>query len=253
MVRAAARLETPRYRALSRSVRQRLAPYPGGPERWIWVPVDLDGQWEPLARDRAAAPSLWEIVRKGVSRVTVEIDACNRYPAEQWEVGVIGIRHRTETEVYTGARNYVQSLLLFLDVSLTLGQRPGDSLSETRPSVPSSAVPFQRDAGTRPGTRSIGDVPRGTHPPVVYVLRNGTRVKIGTTTHLRNRVHRLALRLDDVVFAMDGGRELEQALHQRFAAQRVGDTEWFTETGALAAFIATHSGETHRGETGVSQ
>jgi Meiotically Up-regulated Gene 113 (MUG113) protein len=248
MVRAATRAETPRYRALSRSVRQRLALYPGGPERELWVPLALDRQRGPLARDSAAAPSLWEIVRKGVSRVTAEIGACNGYPAEQWVVQVIGSRRLTGAEARTGACDYVQGLLPFLDVPLTLGQRPDDSLSETRPSVPS-----QRDASQRPETRSIGDVPRGTHPPVVYVLRNGTRVKIGTTTHLRNRVHRLALRLDDVVFAMEGGRELEQALHQRFASQRVGDTEWFTETGGLAAFIAAHSGETHRGETGASQ
>ena len=248
MVRAATRPEMPRYRALSRSVRQRLALYPGGPERELWVPLALDEQWEPLAQNGVAAPSLWEIVRRGVCQVTAEIDACNRYPAEQWVVQVIGSRRLTEAEARAGACDYVQSLLPFLDVPLTPGQHFDGSLPETRPGVPS-----QRDAETRPETRSIGDVPRGTHPPIVYVLRNGTRVKIGTTTHLRNRVHRLALRLDDVVFALEGGRELEQALHRRFASQRVGDTEWFTETGDLAAFIATHSGETHRSETGASQ
>lgn len=86
-------------------------------------------------------------------------------------------------------------------------------------------------------SRSLGDVPRRSHPPVVYFLRNGNRIKIGTTTHLRERVKRLALRLDDVIVAVQGGADVERAMHRRFAAYRVGGTEWFEEAGELAAFV----------------
>jgi hypothetical protein len=62
-------------------------------------------------------------------------------------------------------------------------------------------------------------------------------VKIGTTTHLRNRVRRLSLRPDNVALIVPGGRNEEQLFHQRFSSHRVGSTEWFEDDGALRNFI----------------
>jgi hypothetical protein len=93
-----------------------------------------------------------------------------------------------------------------------------------------------------PRRRTLGDVPRRDHPPVVYFLSCGNRVKIGTTTHLRNRVRKLCFRLDDVITAIEGGRLTEQELHTRFAAYRVGDSEWFEDAGELSAYLSELTG-----------
>ncbi|WP_063739300.1 GIY-YIG nuclease family protein [Streptomyces iakyrus] len=80
-----------------------------------------------------------------------------------------------------------------------------------------------------------------THAPVVYFLRNGTRVKIGTTQNLRRRIDVLALRPDDLVRVEHGGQQHEQALHARFTAHRVSNTEWFELRGELADYVARRS------------
>lgn len=67
----------------------------------------------------------------------------------------------------------------------------------------------------------------GVHDSVVYFIANGGRVKIGYTTNLKSRLSALALRSDSVLLTLQGGPELERALHARFAAYRNGNTEWF--------------------------
>jgi len=81
------------------------------------------------------------------------------------------------------------------------------------------------------------DLFTASHAPVVYFLRNGTRVKIGTTRNLRPRVARLALRPDNVIRVEHGGQDYEQSLHARFDAYRVGNTEWFELRGELADYL----------------
>ncbi|MFE7360679.1 DNA translocase FtsK [[Kitasatospora] papulosa] len=81
-------------------------------------------------------------------------------------------------------------------------------------------------------------IPPGRHEPLVYFIRNGNRVKIGYTTHLAARVGALALTLRFVVLTLDGGRDLETAMHRRFAAERVEGTEWFVYSRRLREFIA---------------
>ena len=76
------------------------------------------------------------------------------------------------------------------------------------------------------------------HPPLVYFARNGTRVEIGWSTNLKSRMSSLSLPASAVVLTLDGGPELETALHRRFEAARVKGTEWFEITPALEAFIA---------------
>lgn len=81
-------------------------------------------------------------------------------------------------------------------------------------------------------------IPEGKHRPVVYFVQNGDRVKIGTTTNLRSRISALSLRPTDIVLLLNGGRTHEQALHKRFAILRVGNTEWFANSGPVAEYIA---------------
>jgi hypothetical protein len=80
-------------------------------------------------------------------------------------------------------------------------------------------------------------IPEGKHRPVVYFVQNGDRVKIGTTTNLRSRISALSLRPTDIVLLVNGGRPFEQALHKRFATLRVGNTEWFANSGPVAEYI----------------
>ncbi|MGV9226424.1 GIY-YIG nuclease family protein [Streptomyces albogriseolus] len=80
-------------------------------------------------------------------------------------------------------------------------------------------------------------IPARKHAPIVYFIRNGNRLKIGTTTELKRRIRTLALRAENVVLLLDGGKPLERSLHQKFADLRVGNTEWFAYDGALVDFI----------------
>lgn len=76
------------------------------------------------------------------------------------------------------------------------------------------------------------------HEPVVYFIANGGKVKIGYTTNLKNRLSSLALRADSVLVALDGGPDLERALHGHFAARRSGNTEWFELAPDIFRYIA---------------
>lgn len=76
-----------------------------------------------------------------------------------------------------------------------------------------------------------------SHPAVVYFLALGDRVKIGTSTNLRGRVSALALRKNNAVLLLDGGYDLEKALHFAFARHRLGDSEWFVLDEDITDFI----------------
>lgn len=118
---------------------------------------------------------------------------------------------------------------------------PQVTVSRTAPEAlptPAKPQPVLEPAG--PVGEEIDDIDdlfTAAHAPVVYFLRNGTRVKIGTTRNLRPRVARLALRPDNVVRVEHGGQDYEQSLHARFDAYRVGNTEWFELRGELADYL----------------
>lgn len=76
------------------------------------------------------------------------------------------------------------------------------------------------------------------HEHVVYFIANGGRVKIGYTTNLQGRLSALSLRPEHVLIALDGGPELERALHAHFAAHRHGETEWFELSPEVFRYIA---------------
>ena len=70
---------------------------------------------------------------------------------------------------------------------------------------------------------------------VVYYLRFGDRIKIGTTGNPRQRF--ASLRYDEVLAFERGDRLLEQRRHAMFADHRLGSSEWFSAHDALAAHI----------------
>lgn len=84
-----------------------------------------------------------------------------------------------------------------------------------------------------------GERPDDELPPprvdVVYYLRLGELVKIGTTANPRQRFG--ALPHDEVLAFERGNRRLEQARHAQFAAARAGTSEWFELTADLAAHV----------------
>jgi hypothetical protein len=86
-------------------------------------------------------------------------------------------------------------------------------------------------------------VPSRKHSPLVYFIRNGNRLKIGTSTELKRRIRTLALRAENVVLLVNGGQDIERAFHRQFADLRIGNTEWFAYEGALVDFVTT---ENHR-------
>ena len=86
-----------------------------------------------------------------------------------------------------------------------------------------------------------GDLVDGELPPprveVVYYLRAGDRVKIGTSGSPRQRL--AALWHDDLLAFERGGRRLEQRRHEQFADERFDRTEWFRLSDRLRTHIAT--------------
>ncbi len=82
-----------------------------------------------------------------------------------------------------------------------------------------------------------GRVPDADLPPVrvdvVYYLRLGDRVKIGTTANPRQRF--AAIRHERLLAMERGDRGLEQRRHTEFAADRLGTSEWFAGSERLLA------------------
>ncbi|WP_344790121.1 GIY-YIG nuclease family protein [Gryllotalpicola daejeonensis] len=68
---------------------------------------------------------------------------------------------------------------------------------------------------------------------VVYYIRFGDRMKIGTTSNLRQRMAKLWH--EDLVALERGGRARERARHAQFARARLGTSEWFELAPELVA------------------
>ncbi|WP_228515451.1 GIY-YIG nuclease family protein [Agreia pratensis] len=85
----------------------------------------------------------------------------------------------------------------------------------------------------------VGDLPDGivasTRLDVVYYLRAGQRIKIGTSANPRARLAQLSF--DDLLAFERGNRLLEQQRHSQFAAHRIGRGEWFDTNDELLAHI----------------
>jgi hypothetical protein len=77
-----------------------------------------------------------------------------------------------------------------------------------------------------------------SHPPVVYFLTNGNRAKIGTSTNVTARVSALSLRRSNAELLLQGGSDLENALHRHFECDRIAKTEWFVLSPRIQDYIA---------------
>lgn len=75
---------------------------------------------------------------------------------------------------------------------------------------------------------------------VVYYLRHGDRVKIGTTANPRQRF--AAIWHEEVLAFERGDRRLERRRHEQFAAARFAGSEWFRLTPAIAAHAEVLAG-----------
>jgi hypothetical protein len=98
---------------------------------------------------------------------------------------------------------------------------------------------------------AICEWPHGEHPDgelapprldVVYYLRFGERVKIGTTTNPRQRF--TAIRHEELLAFERGDRHQEHRRHEEFADERAGSSEWFALTPRLRAHIDVLAGGT---------
>lgn len=72
--------------------------------------------------------------------------------------------------------------------------------------------------------------------PVVYFLRFGPHVKIGTTTNLPARLHQIGVP-GTVMFTIPGGHDQEADFHRYYARNRIKDSEWFELTPEMEAHL----------------
>lgn len=70
---------------------------------------------------------------------------------------------------------------------------------------------------------------------MVYYLRFGDRIKIGTSGNPRARLGQL--RFDELLAFERGDRTVEQMRHAQFAEYRFPGSEWFHAHGALTDHI----------------
>lgn len=86
----------------------------------------------------------------------------------------------------------------------------------------------------------MGDIPEAAElddrVEVVYYLRFGDRIKIGTSGNPRSRLAQL--RYEELLAFERGGRATEQKRHLQFGEYRYPGSEWFRSHEALAEHIA---------------
>jgi hypothetical protein len=88
--------------------------------------------------------------------------------------------------------------------------------------------------------KSYAEMRPGYHP-VVYYVRFGERVKIGTTTDLEKRLS--ALPYDELLATEPGHYDVERERHQQFRRSRIyANREWFHLTDEVQAHIASLRG-----------
>ncbi|MCP2339180.1 GIY-YIG nuclease family protein [Actinomadura rupiterrae] len=73
--------------------------------------------------------------------------------------------------------------------------------------------------------------------PVVYFIRDGDLIKIGHSGNLKTRRRAFTSDLTAILAVTPGDRDLEQATHERFAAQRAKRREWYHPAPELIAHI----------------
>lgn len=77
--------------------------------------------------------------------------------------------------------------------------------------------------------------------PTIYCMTDLVRVKFGFTDRPpRRRGGELKA---EVLFSYDGDMEAERREHRRWAASRIGTTEWFEVTPTMLVYIALNVGQ----------
>ncbi len=111
---------------------------------------------------------------------------------------------------------------------------------------------FMEDARQRfeyqPGRIDVGDIQainrasaevgvraKKTPPSVVYFLRCGERLKIGTTTDLQKRLK--GLPPGDLLGTIPGGVDVEREMHHRFRGHLI-QGEWFMATPTVLTLLS---------------
>ncbi|MET7809806.1 GIY-YIG nuclease family protein [Streptomyces sp. NPDC005395] len=148
----------------------------------------------------------------------------------------------------------------------SLPELPAADEPAPAPRLPPAPVPApQRAPKSQPPSKPAGPVGEvvediasllgKAHAPIVYFIRNGSRVKIGVTQNLARRVRAISLRSSDVIRIEHGHNAYETMLHFRFSELRVGDTEWFELRDELAEYLGLADAVTQAiptGEPGTS-
>jgi hypothetical protein len=88
------------------------------------------------------------------------------------------------------------------------------------------------------GVSPDGELPR-PRVDVVYYIRFDDRMKIGTSSNLRQRMSRLWH--DELVALERGGRARERMRHAQFAQWRMGKSEWFELSSELLDHVGVLS------------
>lgn len=114
----------------------------------------------------------------------------------------------------TGLSLCAEHLSLYRERQRLTG-RPYDSLPQFAPPEPSRFYP--------------------NHPPVVYYVKIGEMVKIGTTISLAKRLRDMYT--GELLAVEPGSYSRETSRHQMFAAERDGQRELFTFSEALSFHI----------------
>lgn len=203
---------------------------------WGWI-IGIIG-----ALVSAAAKGVWAV---GMHTIRVKLEP-------KYEAYLNARRQQAGTEQALALGEWDRQITADRTVKLKLAleaRQPTETIVDQLPTIPVAdasperEAPIKKQLPTEPAgpvgeeIEDIDDLFNHSHAPIVYFLRNGTRVKIGTTRNLRRRVAGLALRPDDVIRVEHGGQDYEQSLHARFDEHRVGNTEWFELRGELAAYL----------------
>lgn len=193
--------------------------------------------WVQIAHRRPektqAAQSYYDAAVELSAAEAEESSALGAYISAKENALRAGVRTKAAQYVYDCAKAQLEPL----KTKTQLQDQPRHAEPEAEQAKQPKKKKIERK--TVPPREWVYDLPTTRHDPHVYFVRNGNRVKIGTSTNIRSRMAALSLRPEHVVLAVPGGQGIERQMHVRFAEYRDGNTEWFQDTGDLADFIRT--------------
>lgn len=149
--------------------------------------------------------------------------------------------HRRHPAVDYLMRTYAGNVAL-MDVAMEVAEMLNDGVTVSNDLIDHLFKTHQRDHLRRwqvARQRHEESVAPPPPPPesFVYFIQHGDNVKIGVSLDPGRRAAALSLRESNVLAVISGDRKLERQLHAKFAAHRVGDTEWFTLSDEIRAYI----------------